>query len=143
LTGDPLPARELTIRAKRRFRWARRAETAPQQTNAFSGCSFSRPAKKMPSSGQFHEKLQRYQAESARFRKVPTSRRGFDRLRQRSEAGLTDIGQFCAPHTVVVLLEVNDISRAKAFLAPSLSRAKALLAPRAKAFGHSDGLPAG
>jgi hypothetical protein len=62
---------------------------------------------------------------------------------ERSEAGLTDIGQFCAPHTVVVLLEVNDISRAKAFLAPSLSRAKALLAPRAKAFGHSDGLPAG
>jgi hypothetical protein len=48
-------------------------KAALQQINAFSGCSFRRPAKKMPTSGQFHEKLPGYQAEGARFREVPPS----------------------------------------------------------------------
>jgi hypothetical protein len=55
----------------------------------------------------------------------------FDRLRpERSEACLTDIGQFCAadhPNAVIVLLEVTislaprTTSRAKAYLAPRLT----------------------
>jgi hypothetical protein len=43
----------------------------------------------------------------------------FDHLKpERSKAGLTDLGQFCAaedPNTVVVVLEVADIARAKAY----------------------------
>jgi hypothetical protein len=48
---------------------------------------------------------------------LATFQRVFDRLKpRRSEAGLTDLGQFCAtddPNTVIVVLEVADIARAK------------------------------
>ena len=43
----------------------------------------------------------------------------FDRLRpDRQAAGLTDVGQFCAagePDVVIVVMEVADVSRAKAY----------------------------
>lgn len=50
---------------------------------------------------------------------LATFQRSFDRLKpKRTEAGLTDLGQFCAadePDTIIVVLEVDDVSRAKAY----------------------------
>jgi hypothetical protein len=63
-----------------------------------------------------HEKLHDHQAKSVRSREVPAGVRPSQA--ERSKAGLTDLGQFCAaedPNTVVVVLEVADIARAKAY----------------------------
>jgi hypothetical protein len=50
---------------------------------------------------------------------LATFQRAFDRLKaKRAEAGLTDLGQFCAanePDTVIVLLEVADISLVESY----------------------------
>ncbi|MBV8839980.1 MAG: hypothetical protein JO000_25880 [Alphaproteobacteria bacterium] len=52
-------------------------------------------------------------ADLARFQET------FDRLKpKRMEAGLTDLGQFCmadAPDTIIVVMEVADVARAKAY----------------------------
>lgn len=63
--------------------------------------------------------MKNYMVIKQKVSNLATFQRTFDRLKaKRAEAGLTDLGQFCAanePDTVIVVLEVADISRAKAY----------------------------
>jgi hypothetical protein len=63
--------------------------------------------------------MKNYMVIKQKVSNLATFQRAFDRLKaKRAEAGLTDLGQFCAanePDTVIVVLEVADISRAKAY----------------------------
>jgi hypothetical protein len=63
--------------------------------------------------------VKNYMIIKQRVSDLATFQQAFDRLKpKRSEAGLTDLGQFCSaedPNTVIVVLEVADISRAKAY----------------------------